>query len=100
MPKHKYSKLNTYPIQQILDIKNTTRKDSYQTQKIENKCLYKWILSNNTTYTKQMLEKDLFPYNKNNNTTSHNIGVLKLLYKQVKQTLLQHNIQALLPHTT
>jgi hypothetical protein len=37
MPKYIYCKLNTYPIQQILDIKNTTRKDSYQIHKIENK---------------------------------------------------------------
>jgi hypothetical protein len=100
MPKHKYSKLNTYPIQQILDIKNTTRKDSYQTHKIKNKCLCKWILPNNTTYTRMILEKYLFPYNKNNNTATYNISLLKQYYINKQNKHYSNTIQALLPNTT
>jgi hypothetical protein len=45
-------------------------------QKKKDKYLGKWILPNNITYTRWMLESQVFPYNKEN-ITNYNINVLK-----------------------
>ncbi len=82
-PPHIINNPIRFGINIVLDHKINVSKDKYKITKNYNTYLCQWNTRNHDTYTKWMLQRDLFPHNYPS-TVTHNIALLTNYYKQLQ----------------